>query len=200
METLLAIAIGVIVAASVYLFLSRDLPRMLLGFILLGTGANLLLLLSGRVGSIMPALIDTADGVLADGAANSLPQALILTAIVIGFGLAAFTLMLALQAYRRFHTLDAESLTAAEFIDPAVLPETEDTQPPLVKHAIHSASPLQNTSYQARHDDSSNAHPSSAHLPQTTANNAKRAAPGAEARPVPVTVGNSPTAPHSSSA
>lgn len=125
METLLAIAIGVVVAVSVYLFLSRDLPRILLGFILLGTGANLLLLLSGRLGSLMPALIDTAHGTLAPGAANPLPQALILTAIVIGFGLTAFGLMLALQAWRRFGTLDAEQLTEAERMDPAELPGNE---------------------------------------------------------------------------
>src|SRR5690606_23312805 len=109
METLLAIAIGIIVTASVYLFLSRDLPRMLLGFILFSTAANLLLLLSGRIDSSMRALIVTAYGVLAAGSSNSLPQALILAAIVVGFGMVAFPLMLALLAYRRFPTLDAES-------------------------------------------------------------------------------------------
>ena len=125
METLLAVAIGIVIAVSVYLFLSRDLPRMLLGFILLGTGANLLLLLSGRLGSLMPALIDAAHGTLAPNSANPLPQALILTAIVIGFGLAAFGLMLALQAWRTFGTLDAEQLDDAERMDPATLSEDE---------------------------------------------------------------------------
>ena len=129
METLLAVAIGVVIAASVYLFLSRDLPRMLLGFILLGTGTNLLLLLAGRLGSLQPALIDTADGVLAADAANPLPQALILTAIVIGFGLAAFGLILALQTYRRFGTLEAETLAVAEGIDAATLPEAPAGKP-----------------------------------------------------------------------
>jgi multicomponent Na+:H+ antiporter subunit C len=125
METLLAITIGVIFSASVYLFLSRDLPRILLGFILLGAGTNLAILLVGRIGSLRPALIDTADGVLGAGAANPLPQALILTAIVIGFGLAAFALMLALQTWRRFGTLEAEDLTEAEGIDPATLSSNE---------------------------------------------------------------------------
>ncbi len=125
MEILLAISIGVVIATSVYLFLSRDLPRMLLGFILLGTGTNLLLLLSGRLGSALPALIHGADGTLAATAANPLPQALILTAIVIGFGLTAFGLMLALQAWRRFGTLDAEQLHDAENIDPPTLSDDD---------------------------------------------------------------------------
>src|SRR5690606_37708324 len=106
METLLALAIGVVVATSVYLFLSRDLPRMLLGFVLLGNGVNLAILLAGRIGPMTPALITDGE-TLAAHAANPLPQALILTAIVIGFGLTAFALMLALQAWRRFGTLDA---------------------------------------------------------------------------------------------
>lgn len=127
METLLALAIGVVIAAAVYLFLSRDLPRMLLGFVLLGTGVNLSILLAGRIGPITPALIADGTDILASHAANPLPQALILTAIVIGFGLAAFALMLALQAWRRFGTLDAESLSEAEFIDPASLPKTANS-------------------------------------------------------------------------
>lgn len=121
METLLAITIGVLMAASVYLFLSRDLPRMLLGFVLLGNAVNLTILLAGRVGSIIPAVIADGAQALPEGAANPLPQALILTAIVIGFGLTAFALILALQAWRRFGTLDAESLSEAEFIDPPTL-------------------------------------------------------------------------------
>ena len=121
METLLAIAIGVVFAASVYLFLSRDLLRILIGFILLGAATNLLLLLSGRLGPIKPALVDVGATTLAADAANPLPQALILTAIVIGFGLAAFGLMLALQAWRRFGTLDPDEMRDAERIDAASL-------------------------------------------------------------------------------
>lgn len=123
METLLALAIGVVIATSVYLFLSRDLPRMLLGFVLLGNGVNLAILLAGRIGPMAPALIADGADTLAAHTANPLPQALILTAIVIGFGLTAFALMLTLQAWRRFGTLDAESLDDAERIDAATLPE-----------------------------------------------------------------------------
>ena len=112
METLFAVAIGIVVAASVYLFLSRDLLRILLGFILFGTGVNLAILLAGRVGPVQPPLID--DRVLAAGAANPLPQALILTAIVIGFGLTAFALMLTMVAHRELGTDSAEEMGEAE--------------------------------------------------------------------------------------
>lgn len=125
MNVLLAVAIGVVVAVGVYLFLSRDLARMLLGFMLFSTATNLLLLLVGRIGPITPALIEEPATTLAESAANSLPQALILTAIVIGFGMTAFTLMLALVAYRRFQTLDADALNVAESIDPPVLSNDE---------------------------------------------------------------------------
>ncbi|WP_374449173.1 sodium:proton antiporter [Stella sp.] len=120
METLFAVAVGTVVAASVYLFLSRDLLRGLLGFILFGTAVNLAILLAGRVGPIRPPLVD--GEVLGPGAANPLPQALILTAIVIGFGLAAFALMLTMRAHREFGTTSAEDLAEAETAPPASAP------------------------------------------------------------------------------
>lgn len=114
MSVLFAIAIGALVSASVYLFLARDLPRMLIGFIMLGTTVNLAILASGRIGSLIPALIPDAGMVLPDGAANPLPQALILTAIVIGFGLAAFSLMLIVKAKRVLGTVRPEEMHDAE--------------------------------------------------------------------------------------
>ncbi len=114
METLFAIAIGVLVAASVYLFLARDLPRLLLGFILLGTAVNLSILASGRLGGAIPALVGGTQTALGQDAANPLPQALILTAIVIGFGLAAFALMLVVKAKRILGTVRPEEMRDAE--------------------------------------------------------------------------------------
>ena len=112
METLFAVAIGIVVAASVYLFLSRDLLRILLGFILFGTGVNLAILLAGRVGPVQPPLID--DRVLAAGAANPLPQALILTAIVISFSFFAFLLVLVYRAYQDLGTDNGNEMRLAE--------------------------------------------------------------------------------------
>ena len=120
METLFAITIGILVAASVYLFLARDLPRMLLGFILLGMAVNLLIIVAGRIGSVVPALVPGAETALLQGTANPLPQALVLTAIVIGFGLAAFALMLIVKSQRLMGTVMPEEMREAEGGEEAV--------------------------------------------------------------------------------
>jgi multicomponent Na+:H+ antiporter subunit C len=93
----LPILAGVLFAAGTYLVLQRPLARILLGLALLGHGANLLLLSAGgRAGE--PAFI--ADGGPPAGAADPLPQALVLTAIVITFAVTAFLAVLAYRAYR----------------------------------------------------------------------------------------------------
>lgn len=95
MELLLAILIGVLFTASVYLILSRSLLKVILGTAVLSHGAHLLILTMGGLGG-------TAPPVLADGVtdfADPLPQALILTAIVISFGVTAVILVM---AYRMF--------------------------------------------------------------------------------------------------
>jgi multicomponent Na+:H+ antiporter subunit C len=122
METLLALAIGVLVAAAAYLLLARDLPRGLLGFVLLGTAANLTIFAAGGIGTMTPPLVDPGAAALAAGAANPLPQALVLTAIVIGFGLAAFTLVLVMRAHAAFGTVSAEEMGAAEAPDERAAP------------------------------------------------------------------------------
>jgi multisubunit Na+/H+ antiporter MnhC subunit len=79
--------------------LARNFMRFLFGLILLSNAANLIIFASGRMTPGAPALVpygaDTPLGVVG----NALPQALVLTAIVIGFGLLAFTLALAFEAY-----------------------------------------------------------------------------------------------------
>ena len=82
MTATLPILAGVLFAAGTYLVLQRPLARILVGLALLGHGANLLLLSAGgRAGD--PAFV--ADGGAPAGAADPLPQALVLTAIVITF-------------------------------------------------------------------------------------------------------------------
>jgi multicomponent Na+:H+ antiporter subunit C len=89
------IAVGVLVATGVILVLERSLTRILLGVILLGNGVNLLILLGGRAGAAP--LVGTAPtGEMSD----ALPQAMVLTAVVITFGLTAFVLAV---AYRRWY-------------------------------------------------------------------------------------------------
>jgi multicomponent Na+:H+ antiporter subunit C len=130
MEALLALTIGVLVAAAAYLLMARDLPRALLGFVLLGNAANLSIFLMGRIGTMVPPLVDYGAATLPAEAANPLPQALVLTAIVIGFGLAAFALVLVMRAYADFGSAHAEDMDAAEGSDEALpAPQLADATP-----------------------------------------------------------------------
>ncbi len=110
---LLAVTIGVTVAAGAYLALSRDVFRCVLGLAILGAAANLVLFAAGRLGPVQPAVVPLGEEWLR-GAANPLPQALVLTAIVIGFALVCFSLALVLRLIQRTGIDDALDLRQAE--------------------------------------------------------------------------------------
>jgi multicomponent K+:H+ antiporter subunit C len=94
MEALMATAIGVLTACGVYLLLRARTYPVILGIMLLGYAVNLFLLAMGRIRVAAPPII--LGGM--ENYADPLPQALVLTAIVIGFGMAAFIVVLALRA------------------------------------------------------------------------------------------------------
>ncbi|NNJ68195.1 MAG: Na+/H+ antiporter subunit C [Boseongicola sp.] len=119
MEALLSLLVGALVAAAVYLMLSRDLLRFLFGLILISNAANLSIFVSGRLLTGAPPLIEEGQDFPVGEVANALPQALVLTAIVIGFGLFAFALVLTLRAYRSLGTLDTDEMRVAEPRDPS---------------------------------------------------------------------------------
>ncbi|HEY4567572.1 Na(+)/H(+) antiporter subunit C [Planococcaceae bacterium Storch 2/2-2] len=106
MELLMAIIIGILFSAAVYLILSRTLLRVILGTGLLSHGAHLLILTMGGLDGGAPPVI--ADGVT--DFADPLPQALILTAIVISFGVTAFMLVLSYRLYAEHKTDDLNML------------------------------------------------------------------------------------------
>jgi multisubunit Na+/H+ antiporter MnhC subunit len=114
MEALLALLFGTLFGAAIYLMLARSLPRVLLGLVLLGNAAIVAILAGGRVIGTAPPLVASGETLLAAGAANPLPQALALTAIVIAFGLGAFVMVLVWAVWRETRTLDAEELRLAE--------------------------------------------------------------------------------------
>ena len=101
------------VGCGLYMILSRNLVRMLLGFSLLATGTNLLLFLAGRVRSKQPPIIVDGEQRLGE-AADPLIQALILTAIVIGFALTVVMATLVLRAWRQSGSIRAEDANTAE--------------------------------------------------------------------------------------
>ena len=94
----LLIGSGVLIASGVYLMLDRAMTRMIMGVLLIGNGANLLLLQSGgQAGS--PPIVER-ESTLFDHSADPLAQAMILTAIVISMAMSAFMLALAYRQYR----------------------------------------------------------------------------------------------------
>lgn len=114
MHLLFAFAIAVIAGCSLYLILSRNIVRILLGVTMLSAAINMVIFLSGRIVTNVPAVIRAGESSLSADAANLLPQALVLTAIVIGFSLTAFFAALALQTYRSFGSVDTRAIGAAE--------------------------------------------------------------------------------------
>ncbi|QFT56330.1 Na+/H+ antiporter subunit C [Microbulbifer sp. THAF38] len=118
MEGPLALVVGILIATGVYLMLARNLLHYLFGLILISNAANLAIFVAGRVTRAAPPLIPQGMEVAPGPIANPLPQALILTAIVIGFGLLAFALALIAQAYKVLGTLDVDTMRIAEPIPP----------------------------------------------------------------------------------
>ena len=107
-----AVAAGLF-GCALHMILSRNLVRLLLGLSLMTTAVNLVLFQAGRIRTMQPPLI--AEGAERLGeSADPVPQALVLTAIVIGFALTVVLASLALRAYRAHGTLDSDEIRAAE--------------------------------------------------------------------------------------
>ena len=94
----LALLIGVLYTVGTYLLLQRTLTRVVIGLGMLGHGANLLLLAAGGPPGGVP-FVGRSDAPAGAGTADPLPQAMVLTAIVITFGVSAFLLALAYRSW-----------------------------------------------------------------------------------------------------
>lgn len=114
MEIILALVSGSLFAISFYLMMRRNLLRFVIGVIILGNAANLLIFTMGRLTQGSPPVIPEGATTIAMPYANPLPQALILTAIVISFGFLAFTLVLVYRNYAVTQTVDSDLLDSAE--------------------------------------------------------------------------------------
>jgi len=98
MDYLISLVIGVLTACSIYCLLRRSMLKFIIGIAMLSQAVNLLVFKSAGLESLAPPLIDADKTQLVGANADPLPQALVLTAIVIGFGLLVFTLALAQRA------------------------------------------------------------------------------------------------------
>jgi multicomponent Na+:H+ antiporter subunit C len=105
MELLTALAVGLLFAIGVFQVLRRNVIRSVIGLVILSNGVNLFLLMTGIVDGIDPAYT-TATGLRSD----ALPQALVLTAIVISFGVTAFVLAMLFVISRRYDSCDGDKI------------------------------------------------------------------------------------------
>lgn len=129
METLLAILVGWLTALSVYLMLSRSFVRYLFGLILLSNAANLLIFAAGRLTKGEPALVPPGLTAPVGDVASALTQALILTAIVIGFGLVAFAFVLTFRVREELGSIDTDAMRVAEPVAPETAEPAAETAP-----------------------------------------------------------------------
>jgi multicomponent Na+:H+ antiporter subunit C len=114
METLLALTIGGLYAVGIYLMLRRSLVKLILGLAILSHGANLLIFTVGGLTHAQAPIIPEGHSQLTLPYADPLPQAMILTAIVISFGVTAFTVVLLQRAYRAVDTDDLDQMKSTD--------------------------------------------------------------------------------------
>ena len=114
MEIVLAIIVGLLYASGLYLMLRRSLVKLVVGLVLLGNGVNLLIFLLGGLVRGKPPIIPANGSILGEIYADPVPQALILTAIVISFGLQAFAIVLIKRTYIVVGTDDLDEIHTTE--------------------------------------------------------------------------------------
>ncbi len=109
-----AILVGAMFTIATYLLLQKSFVRILFGFVILSNASNLFILaMSGDPGSKRPPILAAGTGPHVD----PIPQALLLTAIVIGFGLTIYLIMLLYRIFLDSGTTDAEVLFKPELGD-----------------------------------------------------------------------------------
>ena len=106
MTTLLALTIGVLFGTGTFLLVRRNALKVIIGLSLISHGANVLLVTSGGSSGNYPPII----GPTATAYVDPLPQALVLTAIVISFGVTAFLVVLLYRLYKRTGTVDMDQI------------------------------------------------------------------------------------------
>jgi multicomponent Na+:H+ antiporter subunit C len=110
MEVMLSLLVGILFGTAVYTMLRRSIVRLAIGVSLLGHAANLLIFTVSGVSRVGPPIVEPDRGAPLVGAADPVPQALILTAIVISFGVLAFLLVLIQRVYQAVGSDDSDEM------------------------------------------------------------------------------------------
>ncbi len=117
MLTVLPLVIGALYGMGLYMMLRRSMVKLIIGLALIGHAANLLIFVAGSGRGLVrggPPIIAEGQTVPQAAIADPVPQALILTAIVIGFGVLAFALVLFHRTYDAVGVDDLDTLTTTE--------------------------------------------------------------------------------------
>ncbi|HUF65186.1 MAG TPA: NADH-quinone oxidoreductase subunit K [Gemmatimonadaceae bacterium] len=121
MESVLVVIVGALFASGTYLLLRPNLLRLIIGLMLLGNAVNLLIFTAGRLTPGLPPIVPPGADAPLHPVANPLPQALILTAIVISLGLVAFALALLHRGHSILGTMHPD-LASDESVDEQAAP------------------------------------------------------------------------------
>jgi len=114
MDVVLAVIIGLLYAGGLFMMMRRSLVKLIAGLALMGYASNLLIFTVSRLTRAQPPVLPHDVPLLVEPYADPVPQALILTAIVIGFGLQAFALVLIKRAYQVVGTDDLDEMKATD--------------------------------------------------------------------------------------
>jgi multicomponent Na+:H+ antiporter subunit C len=114
MEVMLAILVGGLFAAGIYMMLRRSVVKLVIGLALIGHASNLIIFTAGGLTRARPALVPPGAVMPVAPHADPLPQALILTAIVISFSVMAFSIVLVARAYQAVGDDDTDKFTSTD--------------------------------------------------------------------------------------
>lgn len=118
-----ALVVAVVFASGTFLLLQRDLTRVVVGIVLISNSAVLFIISAGLTRGVAPIL--PLEG---EGASDPLVQAMALTALIIGFGVAALLLAMVYRLYTTHGTVDLEEIAAAEMREAEALERTDDPE------------------------------------------------------------------------
>lgn len=114
MTVVLAVVIGLLYAAGLYLMMRRSMVKLILGLALLAHAANLLIFTLGGLTRGGTPIVPPGSEALAPPYPDPVPEALVLTAIVIGFAVQAFALVLLKRAYQETGSDDMSALQSTD--------------------------------------------------------------------------------------
>ncbi|CAN5444098.1 MAG: sodium:proton antiporter [Actinomycetota bacterium] len=128
MNLLSALVVAVIFGSGTFLLLQRDLTRVVVGIILISNAAVLFIISSGLLRGAAPIYPLEGGGLSGEGVADPLVQAMALTALIIGFALAALILVFIYRVYASQGTMDLEEIADSEMRDAQSLDRADDPE------------------------------------------------------------------------